>query len=83
MGNSATAIVPGYQEALVPELSHNFNLIEGHGMKGIVAVVVAVSRFARITVASQIRKDDRVFLGERRRDFVPCQVCFWMAVNKQ
>src|SRR5580658_219119 len=51
-------------------------------MKGIIAVVVAVSRLARITVASQIRKDDGVFLGECRRDLVPRQVCLWVAVDK-
>jgi hypothetical protein len=46
MGDSPAAIVPGYKKALVSELSHDFNLIKGHGMKGIVAVVFAVSRLA-------------------------------------
>src|SRR5580658_2384161 len=42
--DSTAAIVPGYQEALVSELSHDLHLIESHSMKGIIAVVVAVSR---------------------------------------
>ena len=29
------------------------------------------------------QKDDGVFLGECGRDFAPCLVCFWMAVDKQ
>ncbi|WP_263354098.1 hypothetical protein [Acidicapsa acidisoli] len=44
MGHSPTKIVSSYQEALVSELSRNLNLIKSHGMKGIAAVVVAVSR---------------------------------------
>jgi len=46
MGDSATAIVTGYQKALVSELPHDFNLVKSHGTKGIVAVVLAVSRLA-------------------------------------
>jgi hypothetical protein len=83
MGDSAAAIMSGHEESLVPELPHDFNLVKGHGMKGIVTVVVAISGLARITVAPQIREDDGVFLGECRRDFMPGQVCFWMAVDKQ
>ena len=79
----ATAIVTGYQKALVSQLPHDFNLIKYHGTKGIVAVVVAVSWLARITIASQVWKDNGVFLGECRRNFVPCQMCFRMAVDEQ
>jgi hypothetical protein len=81
--HASAAIVADDGEALVPEGTHDFDLIERHRPLGIVGVVLAVWRFTAVAVATQISHDDGEALRECWRDLVPLDVRLRIAVDQQ
>ena len=83
VASARPAIVSGHQEALEAELLHHLDLVLGHAAERVVAVVGESARLAAVTVAAQVRRDDRELGRQPRRDEAPVDVRQWIAVQQE
>ena len=67
----AAAVLADDRETLEAEVLHDVDLVLRQRALRIIRVVGQARRLAAVAVAAQIRRDDREFLGEARRDVAP------------
>jgi hypothetical protein len=83
MSHSSAAVVRSQEEALVPELSHHFELILRHRAERVVLMPTTAFGLARVAVTSKVGQYDRVSLGKAGRDLVPDGMSLRVPVKEQ
>jgi len=83
VSHAPAAVVPDNRKPIEAVVLHDFDHVERHRPLRVVGVVVAVGRFAAVTVATEVGHDHRVVLGELGRDDVPGHVGLRRAVDEQ
>jgi hypothetical protein len=83
VGHAPTAVVADDREAVMTEGGHRLDLVDRHGPLAVRGVVVRRRGTERRAVARQVGGDDRMPLGEQRRDGVPHQMRLRIAVQQQ
>ena len=83
VGHPAAAVVPGDEEALVPEAAHHRELIARHDARSVVRAAFAAVGFARIAVPAQVGQHDREPFRQPAGDLVPADVRLRMPVQQQ
>ena len=82
MGRAPAAIVTCDHEALISELLHDFDEIARHLAEAEIDVVGTWIGQRAVAVATQVRKNDMVLLGQLPCDLVPAGVVFRIAMDE-
>jgi hypothetical protein len=82
-GHVAAAVVSCHGEPVMPQDTHQREAVTGHRALGVRRVISGRRRLRRLAVPPQIRADDGMCTGQRRRDAMPCRVSARMPVQQQ
>ncbi len=83
MRDATSAIMAGDGEVREPEMAHDLHLIGCHGAGGVVDVLRAAVGLGGVAVAAEIGEHDGEVLSELRRDLVPRDMGFGVAVEQE
>ena len=83
MGCTCPAIVRCNVEPLIPEMTHDLELILRHRPKAVVRVSRATFGLARIAIATKVGEDDSESLGQMAGDLVPDHMGLRITVEEQ